>query len=416
MGVSSFPPVSGGGESAASFANFVIELGDYTENTITLTKTYPLGTYSISLDPTDTSIDYYLLSESGDLVGYSNSSVLTATGNFNTVVILGGQAELQVSFVYEGETGEPSEAGQSLTAGAYITSADPLSLPFADDTTTVQGGNFADAVEMNFTNGDTVLAAKSVVRNSNTELVITRPDDFGDDLVDNWIMNVINPGVPLPSGSDVNKLEIVAGTLELYTTSQEITLSGTREYILFGAGGGGNTAGGSGGVGGGGAGNIVIGSVSAGTYTLVVGAGGAAGGDGGSSTFNSNTAVGGDRGGSTGGAGGSGGGGGGPYAGGGGDGGANGSDGTNPDGTDSAGSGITFPYYADPGNGGTKGNYGTSGGGGGRYGGGGGGSTGSGSSYGGGGGGGGGLESGSNASGRYGGAGCAGGLIILEGS
>jgi hypothetical protein len=417
--------LSGGGDATA-FANFVIELGDYNENTILLTKTYPLGGYTVSITPNDSSIDYYLVSPSGELAGYSNNSVLTATANFNTIVILGGQPGLELSFIYGGEFGTPSVAGQSVTAGAYITSTNPLSLPFADDTTIVQGGNFAAEVGMAFVNGGTTLQAKSVTRNSSTELVVTRPDNLGAALVEDWILHVSNPGIPVPSGSNVNQIQVAGGAVELYTTSQTITFSGPREYILVGGGGGGGQGFGGGG-GGGGSGYIVINSVPAGTYTLVVGAGGAAMAAGGSSTFNSMTAAGGSQGqtyaqGQLGGAGGSGGGGGSGNNSNG-TGGANGSDGTYPSGNPgAAGSGVAFPYYAEPGNGGGAGGYaggnGGGGGGGGIYGGGGGGNSGAGA--GGGGGGGGGLTSGNGGGqgngGSAGGAGGAGGLIILEGS
>lgn len=106
-------------------------------------------------------------------------------------------------------------------------------------------------------------------------------------------------------------------TFTKYSTSQSITLTGTRKFLIIGAGGAGGGTNSAGGGGGGGSGYITTGQVSAGTYSLVVGAGGTPvsnnnGTAGGSTTFHTATAAGGSGGfgraqGGHGGAGGSGG-------------------------------------------------------------------------------------------------------------
>jgi len=220
MGVSVFPPVAG--DSGSGFSNFAIDLGDYTDNTTTLSQPYPAGGYSIGSDPSDTTLDFYLLDADGALVGYSGTAAITATGAFTTVVVLGGQADLKLSFTFSGEAGVPDTAGTSLNAGAYITSTTPTDLPDINDTTTVTGGNFATDVEMNFVSGEVTLAAKSITRASSVELVVGRPDAL-DAALDPWSMRVNNPGVPVPSGSNVNKIEVTAGATPVWVTTSPLT-------------------------------------------------------------------------------------------------------------------------------------------------------------------------------------------------
>jgi len=219
MGVSSFPPVAG--DSGSGFSNFAIDLGDYTDNTTTLSQSYPAGGYSIGSDPSDTTLDFYLLDADGALVGYSGTAAITATEAFTTVVVLGGQANLKLSFTFNGEAGVPDSAGNSINAGAYITSTTPTDLPDINDTTTVTGGNFATDVEMNFVSGEVTLAAKSVTRGSSLELVVTRPDTL-DSALDPWSMQVSNPGIPVPSGSNVNKIEVTAGAVPTWVTTSPL--------------------------------------------------------------------------------------------------------------------------------------------------------------------------------------------------
>ena len=220
MGVSIFPSASSG--SGGGFSNFAIDLGDYTDNTTTLSQSYPAGGYSIGSDPSDTTLDFYLLDADGALVGYSGTAAITATEAFTTVIVLGGQANLKLSFTFNGEAGVPDSAGNSINAGAYITSTSPADLPDINDTTTVTGGNFATDVEMNFVSGEITLAAKSITRASSVELVIGRPDAL-DAALDPWSMQVSNPGVPVPSGSNVNKIEVTAGATPVWVTTSPLT-------------------------------------------------------------------------------------------------------------------------------------------------------------------------------------------------
>jgi hypothetical protein len=219
MGVSVFPPAAGGGES--SFSNFAIDLEDYSDNTVVLSTEYPAGGYVITSDPVDASMDFYLLNSESELVGYSSTKSITASAKFSIVVVLGGSELMKLSFTFVGETGLPSSAGAKVNAGAYIVSANPLLLPSVDDTTVVTGGNFALDVAVKFVSGETEAAAKSVVRSSDLEMVVTRPDDL-DPALNPWSLQATNPGVPVPVGSNVNKIQINAGAMVVWVTTSPL--------------------------------------------------------------------------------------------------------------------------------------------------------------------------------------------------
>jgi hypothetical protein len=198
MSVNVFPPVSGGGGSVNN--DFVVDMNQTANNVALLSKEVAAGAFAISLSSGDTSYDVYLLDELGDSVGYSNSASIVATAPFTSVVILGVVTSEVVSFTFAGTVSQVSAEGTAIGAGAYLTSISPSDLPEIDDTANIVGGNFGTDVEIQFFSGEVSQAAKQVVRESSTALIVTRPDQLSSTL-NPWSVRAINPGIPTPSGS-----------------------------------------------------------------------------------------------------------------------------------------------------------------------------------------------------------------------
>ena len=207
----------------ADSPNFVVDMNDSTNNTVTFEASRPAGPYSVSLSVPDSSFDIYLLNSEGATVGYSNSTAIIASEPFFGVCILGVETNQIVTFIFTGSVADTTSVGTATGAGAYLTNISPTDLPTIDDTATVTGGNFAADVEIYFESGATSLSAKSIVRNSATELIVTRPDDLVAEL-DPWSVRAINPTVPQPSGSSVNVLADVvdAGSLPVWVTGSNL--------------------------------------------------------------------------------------------------------------------------------------------------------------------------------------------------
>lgn len=221
MGLS-FSVFDGGG--SANLNDFTIDVGTSGNNTYTLDRKYDAGSYDISFLNNDTTYDIYAISATGSLIGYTNTSKINVSEDFETVVVLGVANSNQIFFKYNGVLNAPTQAGEITTAGAYVTSIVTSSLPNIDDTTVVNGGNFAADVEVDFIGQDlNELNAKSVVRTSSTELLVTRPDSFA---IANspYSVKVVNPNVQIPSGSNAHILSnaVTAGTLPAWTTGSSV--------------------------------------------------------------------------------------------------------------------------------------------------------------------------------------------------
>ncbi len=190
-----------------------------TVTTATFTKEYFEGAYTINSALADSTYDIYVYNTQGAQVGYTKSPSLTATGNFNKIVIVGGSSGDLLSFSYK-TTFTATNTTAELTAGAFLTSATPTALNSIDDTTTLVGGNFASNVAVYFVGSDNVeRAAKSIVRSSSSQLIVTRPDTFSTQL-GTYKVVVENPGVTRPTGSSLHILNnaITAGTTPNWTT------------------------------------------------------------------------------------------------------------------------------------------------------------------------------------------------------
>ena len=191
--------------------------------TATFTKEYFSGAYTISSALLDSSYDIYVYDTAGNQVGYTKSPSLNATGNFNKIVIMGGTTGDLLSFSYKTTFTATSTTSQ-INAGAFVTSVTPTALNSIGDTTTVAGGNFASNVAVYFVGSDNVeRAAKSIVRTSSSELIITRPDTFATNLGTYKIV-VENPGITRPTGSSLHILNnaITPGTSPNWTTSADL--------------------------------------------------------------------------------------------------------------------------------------------------------------------------------------------------
>jgi hypothetical protein len=187
--------------------------------TATFTKEYFAGAYTINSALVDSTYDIYVYDTAGNQVGYTKSPSLNATGNFNKIVVVGGSTGDLLSFSYK-TTFTATTTTSQVTAGAFITSATPTALNSIDDTTTIVGGNFASNVAVYFVGSDNVeRAAKSIVRSSSSQLIVTRPDTFSTQL-GTYKVVVENPGITRPIGSSLHILNnaITAGTTPNWTT------------------------------------------------------------------------------------------------------------------------------------------------------------------------------------------------------
>jgi hypothetical protein len=187
--------------------------------TSTFTKEYFAGAYTINSALVDSTYDIYVYDTAGTQVGYTKSPSLSATGNFNKIVVVGGSTGDLLSFSYK-TTFTATNTTSQLTAGAFITSVTPTALNTIGDTTTVVGGNFASNVAVYFVGSDNIeIPAKSIVRTSSSELIITRPDVFSTQL-GTYKVVVENPGITRPTGSSLHILNnaISPGTTPNWTT------------------------------------------------------------------------------------------------------------------------------------------------------------------------------------------------------
>lgn len=219
MGISIFPAPATGSTNN----DFVVDLNETSNNTGILSRIYPAGAYSFALS-IGTAADVYFVNESGSAVGYTNTSSIVATGEFDTVVALGVSSSEVLTFSYNGDVTNTSSAGQELGVGAYLTSISPYDLPAVDDTATVTGGNFGTAVEIYFESGTVSSPAKQVARINSTSLIVTRPDVLSPEL-DPWDVRAVNPGIPEPTGTNANILAgtVDAGALPVWVTTSPLT-------------------------------------------------------------------------------------------------------------------------------------------------------------------------------------------------
>lgn len=174
---------------------FNLDVGSSGNTTFYFDTPQPAGGYSITSQLADSSIEFYAIAEDGTLAGYTNTKALSATKDFDTLVVYGATNNDLITFEYKSTTLPTASGDQDSGAAPFITSVSDADLANIDDTTIITGGNFATDVTVTFTGTDAVVRnAKSVVRTNSTQLIVTRPDDF---LEDNspYTLTVSNPGI-----------------------------------------------------------------------------------------------------------------------------------------------------------------------------------------------------------------------------
>ena len=202
--------------------------------TVTFSQTYASGSYSVVSLANDTTLDIYAYASDGSLAGYTNTKSFIATQRFNKMVILGGSVGDVLSFSYK-TTYTTSLSTTDVTAGPYITSVSPSSMPNKNDTVTVTGGNFATDVAITFTgSGYSATPAKSIVRSSSTSLIVTRPDNLPVS-VSPYTITATNPSVtnqPTGSNSHILSNSITAGTNPVWNTAASQLVGIGNAYSL----------------------------------------------------------------------------------------------------------------------------------------------------------------------------------------
>lgn len=206
----------------AASPNFVIEI-DGANTLTTFTESRQAGPYAISTASGDVTYDIYFLDSLGNVIAYTNSAFIDVPEAFFGISIVGVEAGEKVTFLFTGSVTEANNAGTATKAGAYLSYITPSTLPAIDDTATVVGGNFATDVELFFESGETSLPAKNIVRNSATELIVTRPDELVEDLSP-YNLRVNNPSTQVPVGSNAHILfdGVSAGTDPVFVTTSPI--------------------------------------------------------------------------------------------------------------------------------------------------------------------------------------------------
>jgi hypothetical protein len=218
MSVSKLLPAGGANDFNVSVA------GPYTS--VTFTKEYSAGAYTIASSLADTTYDIYAINASGTVIGYTNTPSLTTSGGFNKLVILGQTQNNLLSFSYKTTYTATSDSDEVAT-GPVFESCTPTTLPSVDNTTTVTGRNFASNVTVEFSaTGYTATAAKAVVRNSATSLTVTRPDTFPASIA-SYTMTFLNPGTTAPTGSNAH---IATNAVNAGTGPSWVTTSPLPEF------------------------------------------------------------------------------------------------------------------------------------------------------------------------------------------
>lgn len=211
-------------EATAVANDFVLIVGTSGNTTYVLERPYSAGRYLIDFVNNDTTYDIYFIAEDGTNAGYTNTDVALVSADFEEVVVIGAANNETIIFTYQGVSTAPSSAGDVATAGAFINSVVTSNLPNIDDTTVVNGGNFAANVAVSFIGQNSVeTAAKNVVRSSSTQLVATRPDAFST-AQSPYTVKVVNPGIPAPTGSNRHLLTnaVTAGTNPSWVTGTTV--------------------------------------------------------------------------------------------------------------------------------------------------------------------------------------------------
>ena len=225
--------------SSTTSANndFVINTGSSGHRRSPLSRTFPAGTYVVSSALGDTSYDVYLIGIDGSGAGSVNSTTasttIVATQPFNLVVVYGIPNNDTLTFTFKNVYSLAADSTSDTGAAPLITSTSTADLPNQNNTTTIIGKNFASDVVVVFRGTDgSARAAKSIVRSSSTELVVTRPDDMPNNYAP-YTIEISNPGISSPTSTNVHKLSnsTTAGNAPSWATAT--TLNAFRRNESF---------------------------------------------------------------------------------------------------------------------------------------------------------------------------------------
>ena len=227
MAISVVPPASSSSGSASN--DFTLNLGTSGYTKATLDTTFPAGSYVVTSTNLDSTLDIYLLASDGTIAGIANagatSFTVSATKEFNTVVVYGGTSNEALSFLFKYVFNTSVNSTTDFTSvGPRITSITPSSLPNVNDTIAITGQNFATDVAITFTGTDSVARnAKSIVRGSSTSLTVTRPDDMPIGY-NPYTITSTNPGITSPTSSNAHKSinSVSAGAAPVWVTTSPI--------------------------------------------------------------------------------------------------------------------------------------------------------------------------------------------------
>lgn len=211
--------------SATGANDFSLNItGVYT--TVTFDQSYSSGSYSIVSFLTDNTLDVYAYATDGSLAGYTGTKAFTASQRFNKMVVLGGSAGDVLQFSYK-TTYPTTPTTSEVTAGPFITNITPSFMENINDTVTITGGNFATDVSVAFTGtGYSSTVAKTIVRSSSSQLIVTRPDNFPIS-ASPFTVTVTNPSIanqPLGSSAHISLNSITAGNAPVWVTSSVLPI------------------------------------------------------------------------------------------------------------------------------------------------------------------------------------------------
>lgn len=225
------------GSSSGANNDFIVNTGVSGHKRSPLAQTFPAGTYLVSSSLGDTAYDVYLIATDGTNAGSVNASAasttVTATKEFNVVVVYGIGNNDTLSFTYKNVYSLDADSTSDLGAAPLITSTSTSDLPNQDNTTTIVGKNFASNIEVVFKGTDSVArSAKSIVRSNSTELIVTRPNDLPPEHAP-YTIELSNPGVASPTRTNVNKLSnsTTAGNAPAWVTP--VTLNKYKKGASF---------------------------------------------------------------------------------------------------------------------------------------------------------------------------------------
>ena len=223
----SYTSLSSGSGGAAS-NDFTINVGSSGHTNVSLSTSFPSGSYICTSSLSDATLDIYLINEDGTSAGYANATTatttITATKSFNKAVIYGAANNDTLTFQFK-YVFTPTSVTDNVAAAPKIISVATSSLPNKNDTTVITGQNFAEDVEVAFTGtGYSSTAAKSITRTSATSLTVTRPDNFPPS-GSPYTITVTNPGIPSPTSTSSHILasSVTAGNAPIWVTSATLT-------------------------------------------------------------------------------------------------------------------------------------------------------------------------------------------------